>query len=257
MADTFTETYNSGFLSFCRLVGSVYLSKSGHMLSSVATKFRKPTPLELYLQIQEVKNTAGAKSNLDITLSWLQSIRQATIKSQSSEDFYLPSTDALLLHWKRTCYTCQIWQQADNNYIDYPNVTDWGWKLDNQNLSVVWESEKNIKTVNSNIKLWSGGCGCTVSNCKSSCGCKSNGNKCRPRCKCRCQCVNAPENLSIAALRSEFIDDSDDVVDLTSFAVIPVTLLTDDEIDNSDDSDSENHDDFIDKSITQSASSKF
>ena len=122
------------------------------------------------------------------------------------EDCWLPSNDALLYHWKRCCFIGQMWEQADNNFLDLPDITKWGWSVINDNLEVKWDSDTNAKHVDKYRKLWTSGCSCKslIKPCSSrNCGCRKSNKSCGPACKCCDKCFNKPVDPSIEALMQE------------------------------------------------------
>jgi len=181
-----------GFYSFIRLVGCEYFR-------SVASKF--------ICQLQVAK----ADLLFDITLSeandnirqahslWLDKIRSVVSLNSENEDYYLPSTDALELHWKRVCWVAQVWESAAIRYISYPDVVLYGWTISNGVLSVVWDSEDNFQRCEKLVKFWTRGCQCKKA-CLRNCGCRRGSKSCGPGCLCISSCTNAPSDPSINSL---------------------------------------------------------
>ena len=87
---------------------------------------RKPTPREIYDKVCEEHDTL---SEQEILQEWLDQIRTFIMQSPecTSEQYWLPSHDSLILHWKRCCYVLQIWRQSDVSFMKYPDITQWGW----------------------------------------------------------------------------------------------------------------------------------
>ncbi|CAC5420144.1 unnamed protein product [Mytilus coruscus] len=116
-----------------------------------------------------------------------------------SEEFYLPSFDALFLHWKRSYWVSRVWVQAYCENVQYPSLTDFGWKLEiDGQLDVIWDSPENLQKVINNIKAWTAGCNCLKSDCNSKiCGCKKINMACGPGCKCGSSCKNKNVNSQV------------------------------------------------------------
>jgi hypothetical protein len=76
-----------GFLAFLRLVGSAYFKK--HM-----SAFKATTPESLY-------KSTEAMSVTDQHRKWLNEIQKRVWERTVSESHYIPSYDALQLHWRR------------------------------------------------------------------------------------------------------------------------------------------------------------
>ncbi|CAG2215076.1 KIF4 [Mytilus edulis] len=174
---------NAGFLAFLRLVGCEYWRKC----SSAFLKDRIDSPHYLFQSV-----FVETLSPLENHFNWLSKIRDALYCRVPSEEFFLPSNDALFLHWKRSCWVKLVWQQANQNLVHYPILNDHGWKVDKNLLSIVWDSDENLEKISNNIKLWTAGCGCIKSNCSGNqCGCRKQRKSCGPGCKCGQSCLNS------------------------------------------------------------------
>lgn len=152
-----------------------------------------------------------------------------------SEEHWLPSDDALMLHWKRCCYVMQIWEQADVTQMVYPDITNWGWSYVDNELVFMWDSVTNVKRIEKYRKLWTNGCKCkSVSRpCKSrSCGCRKFDKPCGPACMC-CQdsCQNKAADPSIQGLMNAIYPEEENIIDIVPL-MQPVQYLTDDESDS-------------------------
>ena len=100
---------------------------------------KKPTPKEIYAKICEENIDMSEE---DLLKNWLEQIRTYIMETDGcqSEENWLPSDDALLLHWKRCCYVMQIWEQADVTQMVYPDITAWGWSYVDNQLVFKWDS---------------------------------------------------------------------------------------------------------------------
>ncbi|CAC5395934.1 KIF4 [Mytilus coruscus] len=177
------NTENAGFLAFLRLVGCEYWRKC----SSAFLKDRIESPHYLFQSV-----FVETLSPLENHFIWLSKIRDALYCRVPSEEFFLPSNDALFLHWKRSCWVKLVWQQANQNFVHYPILNDHGWKIEKNVLSIVWDSDENLEKISNNIKLWTAGCGCLKSNCSGNqCGCRKQRKLCGPGCKCGQSCLNS------------------------------------------------------------------
>ena len=53
----------------------------------------------------------------------------------------IPSAEALMRHWKRSCWVVSAWKQAAMNNILYLPMDSHGWKYDDDgDLVVDWDS---------------------------------------------------------------------------------------------------------------------
>ena len=59
----------------------------------------------------------------------------------------LPSTEALFLHWQRSCWVIHMWEQADRNTMTLEPITHHGWNITDEKLTVVWDTPQNIQAV--------------------------------------------------------------------------------------------------------------
>ncbi|CAG2218346.1 unnamed protein product [Mytilus edulis] len=82
----------SSFLSFIRLIGCEYWRKC----SSAFLREKLETPEQLYRTVY-----SSYLSPEENHIAWISKIREALYSRVPSEEFYLPSFDALFLHWKR------------------------------------------------------------------------------------------------------------------------------------------------------------
>ncbi|CAC5425827.1 KIF4 [Mytilus coruscus] len=163
----------SSFLSFIRLIGCEYWRKC----SSAFLREKLETPEQLYRTVYS--SNLSPKEN---HIAWISKIREALYSIVPSEEFYLPSFDALFLHWKRSYWVSRVWVQAYCENVQYLSLTDFGWKLEiDGQLDVIWDSPENLQKVINNIKLWTAGCNCLKSDCNSKiCGCKKINMACGP-----------------------------------------------------------------------------
>ncbi len=98
----------------------------------------------------------------------------------------LPSHDALHRHWKRTCWVLDMWSQADKNSMQLLPLSDYGWKIHDNSLTIDWDSPANVATVDARVVGLLKGC-----KCKSGCSTKRYG--CRNKwkeCSIGCDCIN-------------------------------------------------------------------
>ncbi|VDH97678.1 Hypothetical predicted protein [Mytilus galloprovincialis] len=161
-------------------------------------------------------------------IAWISKIREALYSRVPSEEFYLPSFDALFLHWKRSYWVSRVWIQAYCENVQYPSLTDFGWKLEiDGQLDVIWDSPENLQKVINNIKLWTAGCNCLKSDCNSKiCGCKKINMACGPGCKCGSSCKNKNVNSQVC--------NTEETEENTAEAVASTQVLYNSESDGSD-----------------------
>ena len=78
-------------------------------------------------------------------------------------------------------------------------LTENGWALKNDDISVVWDTDDNLKRVQDTIQWYTKGCSCKSGCTTNRCSCKRQsdrqgrkmGGYCGPGCKCQ-NCTNIP-----------------------------------------------------------------
>ena len=95
--------WKRGFLAFLRLIGVVYFKKH-------SSGFDIQSPLSLHSKFEDL-------SIEQQHYKWIDHIRQTMWYRTNFENEMLASNDALMLHWKRTCWILHMWNQADNNQM--------------------------------------------------------------------------------------------------------------------------------------------
>ena len=135
----------------------------------------------------------------------------------------LPSTEALFLHWQRSCWVIHMWEQADRNTMTLEPITHHGWNITDEKLTVVWDTPQNIQAVRDRVKLLLRGCKCVTGCTTGRCGCKKMNQHCSKGCECKnCANITTVENetdIADIALEEEYrtsenIDsDTDEIMD--------------------------------------------
>ena len=174
--------YKTGFLAFVRLVGTVYFKKhaSGFGTASPPAHFKNFTTPGLTVEQQH--------SN------WLEDIRQNISYRVKFENEMIPSDEALKLHWTRSCWIIHMWRQADHNTMSLQPITQYGWSITNDKLTIVWDTTENMQAVRDRVKLLMRGCKC-VTGCNTRCSCRRNDRQCSEGCEC-INCTNISVNTS-------------------------------------------------------------
>lgn len=183
LADTSLNDTSLGFMAFMRLVGTVYFKKhaSGFDVTSPATHFLKfidpsCTPIQHHS-------------------AWLEDIRQNIWHRIRFENEMIPSDESLLQHWQRTCWVSHMWLQADCNNIVLQPVTEFGWKVVDNTLTVVWDSNENMAMIQERVSQLLNGCKCKTG-CKTRrCSCRKSNRNCGEGCECS-NCCNVNVNTS-------------------------------------------------------------
>ena len=86
--------------------------------------------------------------------------------------------------WKRVCWVLDLWQQADLHQIVPKPMTEYGWHINNDSLTIDWDCDSNMKAINERVAgLLKGRC-CKTGCETRQCGCKKNDKKCSEGCNC-------------------------------------------------------------------------
>ena len=104
--------------------------------------------------------------------AWLEDIRNNIWDDITFENEMMPSDDALYLHWRRSCWVLHMWRQANLNNMSLKPITDYGWQLVDNTLTVVWDTPKNIASIRNRVRLLLRGCKCVTGCTTGRCGCK-------------------------------------------------------------------------------------
>ena len=100
------EATNSRY-SFLQLIGCAYYKQH-------TSAFRSQTPEALFHSVN------SGTSTYDHHNRWLSEIRSTVRQRVDSEPKSMPSTGALLLHWKRCTWVLAMWKYATHSTADLP-----------------------------------------------------------------------------------------------------------------------------------------
>ena len=191
----------NGCFSFLRLVGCAYFKKHK---SAFLPSF--PTPMTLFNSVQPNSD------HRRVHHLWLDQIRDRIWTRIQFEEDMVPSSDALLRHWKRTCWVSSTWAQATSNNMVHPPMEEFGWlKRDEHTLLIDWDSDVNMSQIRERVSLIRKGCSCKTGCSSGRCKCKKSATHCGPGCKC-----TGCKNLPVEALRPGQMDQSDSDTDSVS-----------------------------------------
>ncbi|CAG2203639.1 KIF4 [Mytilus edulis] len=145
-----------------------------------------------------------------------------------SEQEIMPNSEALKFHWLRSSWVFQFWAQASENFLQLSPLSDFGWKVSNNLLECIWDTEGNFQKVEQTVQWYTKGCSCKTGCSSNRCKCRksksdSKDGFCGPGCKCT-NCVNLP-------------DKSDTLLDISLSDEISDVEIDDDHDDDNDDVD--------------------
>ena len=142
-----------GFLSFVRLVGTLYFKKH---LSAFVALMCVQTPIQLFI------STTGQTSE-ERHQQWYGNIRGIVSDRICNEEERMPSYTSLWRHWLRACWVAQMWQNSHkvDVYNALPSPEQSGWKRSSTgSYEVDWDCSNFQSTVQETIDFLTKGCSC-------------------------------------------------------------------------------------------------
>ncbi len=187
LAATAPGRFEEGFLSFVRLIGTVYIKK--HL-----AQFTVKTPRALHMSLAQ-SGVAPMRQHE----KFIEAIRETVWSTIQFEDELPPSFHALWRHWLRTCWVSNMWSQATQNHMTLLDLTQYGWKVVEGKLECDWESNENQTAIRERIGLLFRGCSCSSTTACSTrrCSCVKKGSRCGPGCRCK-NCNNTVNVIASA-----------------------------------------------------------
>ncbi len=173
-----------GYLAFIRLIGTVYFKKysSGFIAKCPATHFSTFANMGLSVEQQHHR--------------WMDDIRETIWFRTQFENEIMPSNESLQLHWKRSCWVLNLWEQAEEHDMQPQPISDHGWSVKNGSLTVQWDTLENLQLIRDRLHSLTKGCKCATGCTTNRCGCKKNGTTCSAGCECT-NCNNISQNKSL------------------------------------------------------------
>ena len=158
-----------------------------------------------------------------------------TIADRSTFDNdMLPSTEALLLHWKRSCWVLGPGQQEHYG----SSIEEYGWSLKHDELQVTWDTAENMTRVRERVSVLLKGCKCTT-------GCRKS--KHAQKAVTSCENINSPschdqgqsqqdlaEIVLEEAVKSSRPTDSEDEEEFADFVFAAAFYDSNDELEITD-----------------------
>ena len=192
LSNTSQMDKETGFLSFIRLIGTLYFKK--HLPAFVALKGHK-TPRHLF---NSMDNSLQPRKKHE---EWLRNIREVISDRILNEEDRVPTFSSLWHHWQRSCWVSQLWQQSCESdiYMNLPSPEKSGWLLlDDGTYTTDWEAPEVKDKIKSNIDFLTNGCSCKKG-CKTrGCGCRKRSVICGPGCLCHgCTNVNIQQKENL------------------------------------------------------------
>ena len=184
-----------GYLAFLRLIGVTYFKK-------YSSAFNTQSPVAHF-------STFGHLGSVEEQhYRWLDDIRESTWYRTQYENETMASNDSLKLHWMRSCWVLHLWGQADLNQMTVQPMSEHGWSIENGQVSIVWDSDENLRSLRHRIHNLTSGCKCATGCSTKRCGCRKRGNICSAGCECT-NCCNVSQQSEVSET------DRDEVVHLS------------------------------------------
>ena len=114
----------------------------------------------------------------------------------------IPSSGALYRHWKRTCWVINMWSQSCQPHMVLGPLTEFGWRIEEDELLFNWDSEENIAAVRGRVEALTKGRHCKTGCNTERCSCKKKEKTCIEG----CECVNC-SNLTCAGQGNDNVDN--------------------------------------------------
>ena len=182
LSQTQSTDIKTGFLSFIRLIGTVYFKQH---LATVVSRLGFDTPNQLY-------NSLGSIDEQEKHKLWYMKIRG--VLPILFEEQRPPTLSALWRHWMRSCWIKQMWGNCSkvNLFSELPLPESQGWLKSNADTAewqIDWEAEDVIQRIKKTLDFLTKGCSCK-SGCKTRwCSCRKGERQCGAGCECR-GCTN-------------------------------------------------------------------
>ena len=110
------------------------------VLQKHLAKFTLDTPRALYMSLAQ-----DGIGRVQQHKRFIEVIRESVWSRIEFEAELPPSFDALWHHWQQTCWVSNMWNQAASNHMRVLDLTQYGWKIVDGNLSVIgsqWKTER-------------------------------------------------------------------------------------------------------------------
>ena len=204
LSETSTTNNKSGFLSFVRLIGTLYFKK---YLSAFVSVCGFDTPNQLFNSFGDYTSSIDEKHQ-----HWLEKIRAVVSERLLNEEDRIPSYTALWRHWLRTCWISEMYKNSPQQdlFEGLPLPENSGWKNEDGTFKIDWDSPDLQDKVKGTIDFLTKGCSCKRG-CKTrQCGCRKKSQHCGPGCECH-GCVNLPVHVDDNASDTHTESDSSSV----------------------------------------------
>ena len=129
LASTCDTSWELGFLSFVRLIVTVY--------------FQKHLPF-VYNSPRALLNSFSGSDPISQHKQWLHCIRSTVWENIEFEDELPPSWEALRRHWLYSCWVSHFWSQANNDAYHLLDVNEFGWRVVEGCLEIDWNDPSNF-----------------------------------------------------------------------------------------------------------------
>ena len=183
LSQTNKADMSMGFLSFLRLVDTVYFKKN---LSTVVTKLGCETPNQL---LNSFNTTSDDQERHH---QWYKRAIRVY-----AEDQRPPTITALQRHWIRSCWIKGMWENSCKSdlydALEAPETQGW-LKLNEISYCIDWEANDVAEKIQATLDFLSKGCSCKTGCQTRKCGCKKASRSCGAGCECQ-NCQNMQKSV--------------------------------------------------------------
>ena len=84
-----------------------------------------------------------------------------------------------------------MWRQADSNSMNLKPMTEYGCVAEDNNVRIIWDSQKNVQSIRERVHVLLRGCKCITGCTTGRCSCRRKQKECGEGCQClNCSNIN-------------------------------------------------------------------
>ena len=87
-------------------------------------------------------------------------------------------------------------------------LSEYGWKVQDDHLTIEWDTDDNMDAIRKRVATLLKGCGCKTGCQTPQCGCKAKGQACGEGCNCTNTDMNTTANSLEETSIEEIVEDS-------------------------------------------------
>ncbi len=161
------DNNDRSFMSFFRLVGCLYYKQATSENKEITTT------MALY---NAIRGDHLQMSHMEYHIEYPESVELV-------KTIFFPTPQLSCTIWKMTVLVFILYMSCLKNTISLPLFNLYGFKIANNQLIPIWDSEEHIPVVEDTRKHYLKGCGCKTRCTRNQCGYKKSGQSCSPGCR--------------------------------------------------------------------------